>query len=272
MRKRPWALVILAILHFLAPFGNVAFNAIITGKKVSSYFIYAMSPEYLAANWIMFVAPIVAGVAIYACKKWSFYIYLMALLSLFIFSYSGYMSKAGSISLVPVIFVYLVNIMVVGYFLIPAVRNVYFDRRLRWWEIQARYKCDFKCHYTDNYGKSQAAKIGNISENGCFVKSDELPEDEAIIVIILPFNDCVEMSFEGEVIVHNRVDAIGFGVKFNHSKETRKMAKKLIADLDAKGMKISRLDSRPEDSFSYWVRTLLTTGKGFLPKKENKGS
>lgn len=269
MRRRPWPLVVLAILHFIAPIGNVIFNALIARKNVMKYLVFALSPQYLSTNWVIIIAPIVAGVAIYACKKWSFYVYLFAITALFIFSYSGYVSKAGSISLIPVIVVYLINIGVVTYFLIPAVRNVYFDRRLRWWEIQARYKCNFKCHWQpQDGGESHTGVVGNISENGLFLRGDVHPLDQQKIKVTLPFNDGVELSFNGVSILHNRSDAIGFGVKFEHSKESRKQAKQLVADLEEKGMRISSLDSRPEDSFSYWIRNLITTGRGWIPKKD----
>jgi hypothetical protein len=269
MRRRPWALVILAILHFLAPIGNVVLNAIISEKDILEYFVMAMSPEYLAANWIIVVAPLVAGAAIYACKKWSFYVYMFAITTLFVFSYAGYLSKSESIGLFPVLFVYVVNIFVVSYFLIPAVRNIYFDRRLRWWEIQARYKCQFKCVWKmPKQDSGYSGRIENISENGLFVKSDEWPQDHAEIDIVLPFDQGLVAHFKGQVILHKRADADGFGVKFIHNKETRRFAKNIIADLEEQGMRISAIDGRPEDSFTFWVRTLVTTGKGLLPNKE----
>ena len=270
MRRRPWALIILAVLHFLAPIGNVIFNALITGREVLSYLVYALSPEYFSTNWVILLAPIVAGIAVYACKRWSFFVYLLAITSLFIFSYSGYQSKAGAITFIPVLLVYLVNVAVVSYFLLPAVRSVYFDRRMRWWEIQARYKCDLKCEWSlSTESKVTAGRVGNISRNGLFLRADEMPPDQSEVSILLPFNDGNDLQVRGDAIIHNRVDAVGFGVKFNHTKESRSKVNQLIDDLEARGMRISTLDGRPEDSFSYWLRTLLTTGKGLIPKKEN---
>lgn len=268
MRRRPWTLIILAILHFLAPLGNVVFNAIISDKNIFNYLVFAFSPEYLVRNWMIIVAPLVAGVSIYACKRWSFYVYLVSITGLFIFSYNGYLSKAESISLLPVLAVYLVNIAVVSYFLFPAVRSIYFDRRMRWWEIQPRYKCNFKCTWTEE-GKQipVEGEVGNFSANGLFLKSDEMPSDNSNVKINLPFNN-MAIQFSGEAIIHNRSDAVGFGVKFLHDKESKAWAKDLVQDLESLGMRISTLDGRPEDSFSYWLRTLLTTGKGLVPKKD----
>jgi len=269
MRRRPWPLITLALLHFIAPLGNIVVNALLMKKEVVSYFVNALSPHYFSLNWPIIVAPLVAGYAIYACQKWSFYVYLASLTSLFIFSYTGYMSKANSISLWAVLLIYFVNVAVVAYFLLPAVRNIYFDRRLRWWEIQARYRSFYKCKWKPA-GSAQdwSGVIGNFSENGLFLQAADLPEDKQKIEISIPFNSETILHFVGESIIHNRADALGFGVKFEHTRESLKAAKKIVEDLEAQGMRINNLMDRPEDTFSYWFRTLVTTGKGLLPKKE----
>ncbi len=273
MRRRPWALVILSGLHFVAPLGNIIFNAIILNRNVMNYFVYAMSPQYFTRNWFLFVCPIAAGLAIYACKKWSFYVYALSITALFYFSYTNSMTKFDSIGLLPIIFVYLVNIVVVTYFLIPAVRNVYFDRRMRWWELQSRYKTDFKCNWRELSSTEMIqGKVGNFSENGLFLKSDIHPKDNEKVHIEIPFNQGVHLTFCGEAIMHQRADAIGFGVKFEHTRESRKQAQDLVAHLESKGQRMTNNDVRPEDSFSYWVRTLLTTGKGLVPDKDPKNS
>lgn len=269
MRHRPWALVILAILHFIAPIGNIVFNALLMGRNILSYLVFALSPEYLAQNWIIIVAPVVAGYAIYACKKWSFFVYLAAITVLFVFSYVGYSSKSEIIGIGPVILVYLINVGVVSYFLIPAVRTIYFDRRLRWWEAEPRYKCDLRCNWSSvENDKTFPGRIGNISINGVFVKSEEIPRDHQKIKVQFPVQQGSEVAISGETIVHERMDMIGFGVQFEHTKETKVAMKSVVTDLEKQGMRISRLDGRPEDTFSFWVRTLVTTGRGLVPRKE----
>lgn len=271
MRRRPWALVILAVLHLMAPLGNVVMNALIANRDVVEYLSLSLSSAYITKNWIMLVAPIIAGISIYACKRWSFYVYLFSITALFAFSYIGYQSKMNSITLWPVLFVYLINVGIVTYFLIPAVRSIYFDRRLRWWEIQARYRCDLQCQwFSKSRNETQPGHVENISENGLFLKAEVYPDSQSMVEITLPVGSDTEVKVEGEAILHNRVDAIGFGVKFKHTAESKRLIKQIVADLDAQGLRISTLDLRPEDSFTYWVRTLMTTGKGLLPRRENR--
>lgn len=270
MRRRPWSLIILAVFHFLAPVGNIVFNAVISKKDISEYFQMALSSAYLSKNWIMIVTPIIAGLAIYACKKWSFYAYLLSITVLFVFGYFGFLSKDGSLGFGPLIGAYLVNISVVMYFLVPAVRSVYFDRRMRWWEIKPRYNCDYqaKWQFEDN-DVIHPGVVGNISENGLFLKSEIMPRDQDMVLIEIPFKNQVATQFLGQVIFHKTAGKIGFGVQFEHNKESKKMATEIIALLESQGQRINTLDIRPEDSLSFWVRQLITTGKGLFPKKMN---
>lgn len=267
MRQRPWALVVLSVLHFAAPVGNIALNALVMKRDVLGYFAVAMSSEYLMKNWFIFVCPLIAGYAIYACKKWSFFVYLFAITILFSFSYTAYMSKASYIGIIPVLMIYFINIAVVGYFLLPAVREVYFNPRLRWWESLPRYRCDFEVLW-NNEGESQATegKVGNFSMNGLFLKSSKFPEDGAGILVQLKLENGQLIPFTGQAIHHGQQDAVGFGVKFSHSKESQAEAKKIVDVLDGKGYKLRRLTY--EDSFSYWIKNLLTTGRGIIPRKD----
>lgn len=269
MRRRPWSLVLLAFFHFLAPLGNIIFNAVVAEKDVSEYFHMAMSTAYLGKNWPMLIMPIIAGAAIYACKRWSFYVYLVSITLLFAFSTFGYVSKDGSISIYAALFAYLVNISIVVYILIPAVRNIYFDRRMRWWEARPRYECDYKAqwHFEDD-SVVHPGEIGNISINGLFLKSPIMPKEQDLVDIKIPFDNGKMVDIVGKVIFHRDAKRFGFGVQFQLNKESKAQVNELIAQLEAQGKRSTHLQPRPEDSLTYWVRTLLTTGKGLIPKNK----
>jgi|GEM_PF-657234 len=273
MYKRPWSLVVLAILHLVAPITNIALNAIFLNTGIGSYFESAMSLQYISMNWPIILAPIICAFAIYACKKWSFFVYLASLATLFFFSYEGYLSKSSSLGLFPIVLVYAINILVVAYFLVPEIRQIYFNPRLRWWEISPRYQAEFDCHFSAHVpgtAKSEAqdsGHIGNFSVGGLFLRSQVFPEDNSHVLIEFPFKGQT-VSFNGRVILHKHQDAVGFGVEFFHSNESKKTAKRICSYLDEKGCRIESRFKRPDDdSFTAWARTLLTTGKGFFPKK-----
>lgn len=262
MYRRPWSLIIVVCLHLLAPVGNIIFNAVITNKNVWQYLKFATTSTYLAKNWVIIVAPIIAGIAIYLCKRWSFFVYLTSITVLFIFSYSGYMSKGGDIGFLPLFLAYLMNILVVLYVLIPSVRNIYFDRRMRWWEIKPRYQCDYRVQWKfEDNDVVHPGVVGNISQNGLFLKSDIYPRDEDMVEIKVAIDDQQEAEFKGQVVFHKAANKLGFGVKFSHTKESLKQSTEITQKLEKQGRRIQNLDLRPEDPLSFWVRTLVTNFK-----------
>jgi hypothetical protein len=268
MKRRPWALVVLAVLHFSAPVGNFLLSAWVSGISPALYMQKVMTPAYLSKNWVMWVTPPIAGLAIYACKRWSLYVYFIAITILFAFSYFGYQSRAASMSWLLLLLIYIINVGLVVYFLVPAVRNIYFDRRMRWWEIRPRYSCNYQVQWQfEDDTVLHPGEVGNISENGLFLKSEIFPREQDMIEIQLPVGDDQFHKFRGQVIFHKKADRIGFGVEFEHTKDTKSMAKKITDQLDAQGKRIQTLELRPEDSFTYWIRTLVTTGRGLFPKK-----
>jgi hypothetical protein len=257
--------VVLAVLHFLAPVGNIVLNALMQGESLGRYLVFAFSPYYLSRNWPIVLAPIVAGAAIYACKRWSYYVFLLAMSGLVIFSSMSYWSKADIVSIWFFLGVCLCNILLVSYFLIPAVREVYFNRRMRWWETQTRYRTNFRCQWRElNTAEMKPGIVANFSESGLFLKSDLHPQDREAIHIEIPFNQGV-VSFAGVAVIHNRSDALGFGVHFLHTPESLQHARSMVADFAKKGFAETGGPLRPEERFTYWVRTLITSGRGWIP-------
>lgn len=232
------------------------------------YIAMAIKPHNLSRHWIHFVAPIIAGIAIYACKRWSFVVYFISMYLLFIASYHGYIERSLTIDATSLLIVYIINIGVVAYFLIPAVRAVYFDPRLRWWETRPRYSADFNSQFLDE-NTSYSGQIANFSDGGVFLKSSHLPKDNAVIKISFQY-DATPYEFEGSVIRHNSQNAIGFGVKFIHTSASMKSAKKLCKLLRMRGHSLTGRNITHEDSFQYWLKSLLKTGQGIVPVVKKK--
>ena len=267
MNSRPKILIVLAFLHIIAPLGNTAFNAWVTHRPIGNYFLNLLKSSYLQVNWPIIVSPIVAGLAIYACKKWSFFVYLAAITVLFYFSYQGYLSKSGAVGLAPLLSIYVVNILVVGYFLIPAVREVYFDPRLRWWESDARYRCELECEFSSQ-GETHQGVVTNISRSGLFLKTDSLPSDNDIVDLSFQF-DKTQQNYRGHVVYHDRQARMGIGIKFDHTKESAKAIKQTTRLLEKLGQKINR-GMGMEESFFLWLRNLVQSGRGLIPTKHEK--
>lgn len=271
MRKRPWILVVLAAVHIIAPLGNLVLNAHWARLPVLYYVQLFFQPVNFEKQWIHVVIPILAGIAIYLCRRWSFWFYILCMLTLFVASYFGYEQRAGSVSLLGLALVFLINIALVGYFLIPAVRVVYMDPRLRWWQIKPRYRADISAKFkvVDSEDKLEPGHVINFSQGGLFMKSHYLPPDSSVIQIQFHF-DNADYEFRGSVIHHQRRESMGFGVQFLEDGHAKLSAKQVTQVLHEQGLLMVDRQSGADDEFKVWLKRLIKTGKGFFPEFTKK--
>ncbi|MFV3408452.1 PilZ domain-containing protein [Bdellovibrio bacteriovorus] len=261
MKTKPWSLIILALLHILAPAGNLLLNALRSGRTLSQQWTYwfEVLPKPLVALYVL--VPVLAGIFIFICRRWSYWAYLGCLLVILLSNIYSYWTNMNMSTLVLLLVVVLIDVLVVAYFVVPSVQKVYFDPRMRWWEAAPRY------HFNHmGSANGQKAFIKSISQGGLFLSS--APE--------LHENDTVEMEWNyqsqhikvnGTVVYKNtRTDIPGYGVKFSHSDESEKQVKALVAKLRGEGLIISERLPGPEDSFGVWLKKLLTKGEGLFPK------
>ena len=262
MAKRPWIIVVLAALHGLAPIGNLIFNALWAGVSPSFYIRIAVQPENLARLWPSIVLPFIAGVAIYQCKKESFFVFLTCMLGLFIYSVHGYFERGGALILIQLILAFGLNIGLVTYFLIPAVREIYMNKKLRWWESEDRFSWDQSCHFNENATQVTGA-IANISKSGLFVSSSIIPADNSKVT--LRFDFCGrEVQIQGVVVHHGPKQ--GFGLRFTENNKDRALISQIVNSLQKEGRLVRARTTSAEGSFSQWLKELARSGKGLLPR------
>ncbi len=267
MRKRPWPIVILAIIHIFAPIFNILFSGLFNGFGVIESFSQALHFQNLAANLHVFLLPVLAGLSIYACKKWSFYTYVLCKAGLLFFNFQSISTDQTRYGYINIAFLFALNILVVGYFLVPAVRNLYFSRRARWWENHTRYIAGFNCEWSKAESKkSVTGVVENISIGGLFLNSANVEVKSDDLISINFKCDKLSFKFLGKPIIHQKTASKGFGIQFFHSKDSLKNIKKLVAHLEEKGLRSTNLPNTYEDSFSYWLKKVLTSGRGLLPE------
>lgn len=261
MKRKPWSLIILALLHILSPIGSFVVNALNAGRSLSEqwYYWFHVIPGYLTAFYI--AAPILAGVLIYICHRWSYWAYIVCIaLTLFsnIYSYSTNMTVPTLFLLIGIA---LLDIFVVAYFMVPSVQKVYFDPRLRWWEAAPRY------HF-NNEGivNGSKANLTSLSIGGLFMNLNATLDIGDKVDIHWKFNE-KETNISGIVLYKTSNQANpGYGVRFDHTHDTTKAVTEVIKDLHAKKQIIVERMPGPEDSFGVWFKKLITTGEGLFPK------
>lgn len=264
MRRKPWPIIVLAILHIFAPIGNLYFNAYRIGVSASylwNYWIYILPKYHLLIN-VFF--PAIGGVLIYICRKWSYWTYIMTISVIFAVSMADLLFMQSHLTFANVAMrcvSFLANILIVSYVVVPSIRKIYLDPRLRWWEAAPRYM-----FVNDVAINNSTGMTINISEGGLFLTSKQKLEESDELKLSWTHYD-QNYSVAGKVVYKSpRTSSEGYGVKFDHTPESKKALKKLIKVLHTeKQIEASRLP-KPEDSFAAWLTGLVKTGKGLFPK------
>lgn len=264
MKRKPWSIIILAFLHILAPVGNLIFNAHRSHHTILEHWNYWMNlmPKPLLFSYV--ILPFMAGVFIYICKRWSYWAYLFCLALIFASNLYSFSTDANLTNLVFLIVILVVDLLAVAYFVVPAVRNVYLDPRLRWWEAAPRYLFS---NSLDINGTEGIGNIKNISEGGLFaLATTNLFEGQAVKLTWL---------FEGKIyqvdakVVYKsaRSSVDGYGVQFVHTPESQKQIKMLCSQLRERGQIVPDRLPTPEDSFGHWLKNLIVKREGLFPKR-----
>lgn len=267
MRSRPWPIIILSWIYFLAPLPNVLVAAMLQGLGPVEYleiFVQGKMWADLAKVFLLFPA---AGLAIYSCKRWSYLAYLSISSWALFSSYDNWVAFPDVFTLPILIGSYALNIGVVSYFLIPAVRTTYFNARVRWWESPTRYKTTF-----DGEMDEAPCKIENVSRGGVYLKSDrEHVVNDLILLKFKAFNMIIQIQAR-VAHVGPGIDGIrGYGLEFLNTKkdkEAHAAVHRLVELLERMGSNIisARDATDGKGTLRGWLAGLFSTGEGIVPE------
>ena len=266
MRQKPWPIVLLALLHVLMPLFNAMIAARLSGLPLFQYvslFLKTQSFTQIATHFLLLP---IAGWAIFAFRSWSYPVYLAAMAwasydTLWNFHSLPHLTNFGSF-LIPI----AVNLVLISYFLFPSVRELYFNKSLRWWESQERLPFKLAC-VLETSSKKIPAEIQNISEGGCFLRiAEPISQGDGAFRIFFSFD---EHDFElPSTLMHLHGMEVGAGFRFVLNRWQMRQTRRLVRTLKREGVKaLNRvpLDGR---SFMKWVKRLLKTGRGIFPERD----
>ncbi|OFZ81500.1 MAG: hypothetical protein A2603_04655 [Bdellovibrionales bacterium RIFOXYD1_FULL_55_31] len=266
MKTRPWPLVVLAIIQVLTPIFNVLFNAWVLGVSPSVVLTWMFQRPWLEIFQTLALMPI-AGYAVFRMKKWSYPVFFGAIFWSMLANLQHWQYVTSQMPSWAFLFVYGCDILLVSYFLLPAVRATYFDPRVRWWESKPRYELKLEVRAELSQNEVLEGLILNVSEGGAFVHFDRK----------LAVGDIVNLRFE---IIHQEFMIPGkvvyaraesgqdpfYGVQFIHSKATVRRFQNLVRGLKALGFQ-DRSSLKPWfRDLQDWLVQLFKTGRGWIPE------
>lgn len=261
MKRRPWAIIVLALLHILAPIGNIILNSYRSGRSYSQtwdYWFYNL-PKPLFITYV--ILPPVAGIFIYICKRWSYWCYVACLGLIFLGNVYGFWTSMNLLNFLTLLVVLVIDVLAVAYFVVPSVRKVYFDPRMRWWETAPRYVFNVQGGMDE-----EKSFIKNISEGGAFVETSGTFSEGQSVNLKWSYAGS-EFSISGKVVYRKPLPSgIGCGVRFDHTPKTEKLMSALIQKVHKEGKMIRGRLPGPEDSFVVWLKKIILTREGLFPK------
>jgi len=268
MRNRPWPLIILALAQIITPVFNIFFNALALHVEPRFVLGWLFEKPWYEIVEALALMPI-AGVAIFLMKRWSYAIFYAAMVWSFAANFREWRYESLVLSPWATAFLYLSQLALATYFLLPSVRKTYFNPRVRWWESKPRYTLKILAGLVIKDTHHEAFLV-NISEGGAFITSSK------------PFTSGDALKLEFEIlsqpfhifghIVHVRALPDGghcYGIQFDHTAESAKRFRGLARGLYELGFQ-DRVQATPVfQGLRDWAFKLLRTGKGWQPEIKN---
>lgn len=259
MIRKPWSIFVLAMAQIFTPIFNVFLGAI----------MFKLSPITFGLNVIrhsstfgildfFFLGPI-SGLAIFCVRWWSYPIFLLAVGRVMIANFLEWRAHPELIGLPVLLGCYGLNLVLVTYFLIPRIREVYFNPRIRWWESKPRYSLMVEATVSIK-GKNKKCVLENISEGGALIEADF--QLSPLTPVRLHFS-CFDQEFNisGEV-VYNRKPAAGHsrkktlhGLQFVFTPQTKMQVKKCVQAFELLGLERKPARESSFASFVTWLKT-----------------
>ncbi len=240
MANKPWAIIILSVLHILEPIFKVLIFSVLFSLAPWDLVRFVWHSSSAFPLFEMFCLFPIAGVAIFLIKRWSLGIFLLIELWVLIANIGplkSFFLNEQYLIFGSIILFSILNIIVVVYFMVPAVNSLYFDPRMRWWESSLRYTVSVPCNILLNETETEGylTDIINISDTGLFITQiDGIKIIGPIIIQFNMFGDLFRIT--GEVVHNANIGGIqGMGVRYiDMSKIQTMQMKYLTNDLENK--------------------------------------
>lgn len=264
MVRRPWPIVIMAFIHALIiPIFYHLLSAYMFGLTISEYNgqIAQLGTYYVIIA--RFVLLPVAGAAIYITKRWSYYVFIVAIMAVVSCNILEHNAHPTDISFNIFLILNLINVALVSYFFIPSVSRVYYDKNIRWWEQKQRYKVKTKALIRADKDTAIDCVIENISLTGARLYAKEkLDGYETFVLHFIDDEFEFDLNFD---LVHNYNGK--HGVRFFHDGESKHSIQKYIKYLIKSGAEPRTHIPPWYESLLEWLKNLITKGEGLTPDK-----
>ena len=230
MLRRPLIIKLFAIFLFIEPFLRTAFISIESDFEFSTVIMrtFALDSVDFFNYWFLFP---LSGLLIFSVKLYSYLVFIaIQLYSLYFhlnyepFSWP-YLSETPSLTAYTLL---CFNVFMMMYLLLPASREIFFDKNLRWWERGSRYTINEPCFITINDNKIHG-KVVDLSFGGALLELDDSIDTGSVIKIDFDILD-KNIPLQGQIVRVIKTDdgKTRYGAQFLFKGFTEKITLKLL--------------------------------------------
>jgi hypothetical protein len=272
MQRRPWPLVLLALLQILGPIGSIFISAYV--NKVGFFEMAGAIWKY-SRPWDLvefYVLPFSQGVFIFYAKRFGYYAVLaLAAFSIYL-NIQEWRVASDVISLPILLGVTATNIALIVYLLLPNVRVVFMNPRLRWWETPPRYLVELKAQVSKEDGHAKPAMIMDISVGGAGVQVESKLYENGDTLLITFEHESTTILMRA-LAVYSRPDGTGerYGLEWQRgSAEDERRTMRYLDELEEKKNLIARVPPKWKEDFKSWWSRARKSPTAWVPEVPKK--
>lgn len=273
MKTKPWPIVILALIQLMAPLSNVLFSAWLHQISVARYLSLFFETRSALELTEFFGIYAVTAFAIFSVRSWSYPVFLAIMGWTFYRNYQSWQAHPDIFTVPMMLTVHAVNLGLVSYFLLPAVRAAYFNPKLRWWESKPRYRIDLLGQLVPHQGilSGSECHILDISEGGVLIKSNaKLTVGDNLQLKFSFFS--LHFALPAKIVHQGGSQFQGYGLQFVAlSREQKRQIRNLTRAFALIGLQERSERVMWHEDFAHWVGNLFRTGRGWVPQLPQRG-
>jgi hypothetical protein len=187
MNRRPWPLVLLALLQIITPLLYLWVAAVHNNLTLGGMFDEILALETPLRKVELFVLPLILGAQIFFTRRLGYYVAVLGCLYLAVRSVLVFYATNQTDPVYVIVFSNIVSLIGVVYLARSKVRDIYFNPRLRWWETPPRYIVAWDAKLSRAGSETASVKISNLSIGGAGVDTSDTG--------FVP-NEVVDLKFE----------------------------------------------------------------------------
>lgn len=219
-----------------------------------------------------YALPILQGFFIFFAKRFGYYVVILLAAFTTYLNFMEWQIASDLISIPILITVTATNLALIGYLLLPSVRAVFMNPRLRWWETPPRYTVSMKGQASKTDGHPYPCTICDLSLGGAGVQT----ESE-----IFKSNESILLTFEHDsrtilmraTVVYGRSEGTGhrYGLEWQRgSEEDESRMMMMLDEFEAKRVPITRPPPKWKEDFAAWWKRAKKTPTAWVPEVPKK--